>query len=243
MMLIPVVPVAVIAAINASGTKDARYRAAGIVVAVYLSFFLFYSGYKKSSPTDKGFTSFKGSMDITGELGKIFCPAALISGASNKQLNKVAALGGLVLCGLASLPGQLAWKGWSMERGYVLKSGAVSLVLHMMYSVVGFYKLSPMKLLKGQGKNLKFEQLALVAGSCSLSAFVWSAFRYGFLQFLGFGPKDDPKILAAACLLGVTHFYFMETKSGLVEDLPVRPWGYIAFIVPTAAVCLWWYYV
>lgn len=216
-----------------------RCRAFSIVSAVFISFFILYSGYRKVTPIDKGLSTFKGWLDFEDTLPKIF--GELGSFTSNRQLNKVAALAGFTLCGLASLPGDMVWKGWSAERQYVLKAGVTSLFLHMSYSILSFYSLNPIRMLRGRGKHMKLEQLATFAGSCALTLFTWCSFRFGFLEFLGLQASYDSRTLAFACLLGMVHFYGMETRSGMPKDLPVRPWGYVPFIVAAVAVALWYF--
>jgi len=220
-------------------SRDPLTCAAAIVSGTYCSYFILYSGYKKNSPADKGLATFNGSLALGELLPPMLGPSALGSKASNRQLNKVWALAGLTLSGLASLPEQLAWKGMGQERNYVLQGGVGSLVLHVSYSFASYYNFNPMKLLRGEGKSMPFEQLAVAAGSLSISCFTWAAWKVGVLKFLPSAQADDSKLLAIAGLAGMTHFYFMETRSGLPGDLPVRPWGYWAFIMPALAAGLW----
>ena len=45
--------------------------------------------------------------------------------------------------------------------------------------------------------------------------------------------------LAMATAAGMAHFYFIETPDGTPQSLPVRPWGYVAFLVPGIGVGAW----
>lgn len=213
------------------GIPEAHMRAAAVVCGTYGSYFLLYSGYKKPKPQSTGLEAFKGSFDINGELSKILGPSKLGGAHSNHQLNKVAALAGLTLSGMAALPADLVWKDKELERCLVLRVGAASLGAHILYSLGEFYKWSPMKVLRGEGKNMRFELLGFCFGC--------AAFRQFILSALGPAGKLSGDALVAGSALGALHFYFMETRSGLPQDLPVRPWGYVAFLVPGLAVGLY----
>lgn len=219
---------------------EAHLRAAGIAGGVYGSFFLFYSGYKKPNAGAKlrGLEAFKGSFDIPGELKKIFAPSNLGSSHSNRQLNKVAGLAGLTLAGLAALPESVMWEGRGQERVGVLRIAAASLVVHIIYSFQSFYKLSPVKLLKGQGKDMKFEQVATAAGSGAIGALLYATV-FGGEGTRKLASAESADLLGVASLLGFVHFYFIETKDGTPLNLPVRPWGYLAFVVPAVAAGMW----
>ena len=214
--------------IRSVNVPDVHLRVAAIACGTYGSFFLLYSGYRKPAPQSTGLDTFNGSLDPVEELPKIFAPEKLGGLHSNRQLNKVAALAGLTLSGMAALPEKLVWEGMQNERLAVLRIGVASLGAHILYSIASFYKWNPINMLKGAGKNLRFEQLALVAGNLAFGGYIRNA--RGDLE---------GDALSVASLLGMTHFYLMETKSGLPEDLPVRPWGYVAFLVPGIAVGLW----
>lgn len=217
--------------------NDPNVRAAAIVCGTYGSYFLFYSGWKKPSSTSQGLEPFKGTWEPQNELPKIFAPANLGSQPSNRQLNKVAALCGLSMGGMCALPDDM-WKGMAQERTTVLKVATGSLLAHFAYSFVSFYEYNPIALIKGEATGKKFEQLAVLCGSVSQLAFVWAAYKVGIGKLIGLNASQDAQVLLAASALGVTHFYFMETKTGLPGNLPVRPWGYWSFIMPLAAVGL-----
>lgn len=240
-------------------------RAAAIACGVYGSFFIFYSGYKKGNAQNTGENSskvaqsFNGKLELTGsDLERMVTKPG--SEGANIQLNKVVALAGLTLSGMAAIPESIAWQGMVDTRKSTLQLGTGSLICHVGYSLAHYYKLfdGPAypaslaqpglsldlhKLANANAKPaLTYERTALIAGAAGIAIYTAAAFEVGpaaarvDLSVVGSQSSD---VLAAASILGLTHFYFMETSSGSPQDLPVRPWGYLGFVVPSVAVGIW----
>jgi len=245
--------------------EDGPTRAVAIACGVYGSYFIFYSGYKKGNAKNTGegssklAQSFNGHFEYTGsDLHKMVSSPG--SEGANIQLNKVVALAGLTLAGMAALPPCMVWKGMPDTRKITLQLGTGSLVCHVAYSLVHYYKLFrgpavPASLSQpGLGLDLTklaaadakpalgYERVAIIAGSAGMALYAAAAFEMGPVAAAvdaSLTGSNGADVLATAGILGLTHFYFMETSSGTPKDLPVRPWGYMGFIVPSVAVGIW----
>eukprot|EP00656_Telonema_subtile_P013070 TRINITY_DN16631_c0_g1_i1.p1 TRINITY_DN16631_c0_g1~~TRINITY_DN16631_c0_g1_i1.p1 ORF type:complete len:238 (-),score=71.55 TRINITY_DN16631_c0_g1_i1:295-1008(-) len=222
--------------------EDGPWKAAALAAGVYGSFFLLYSGYKKGSQLNKTpvQASFSGEMDVCAQLTDIF--GKLTHKSAHRQVNKVVALAGLTLSGAAAIPRSLLWNELPLTREFTLKIGLGSLGVHVVYSVYDYYHASVSKLWEANCKpSHKYETLALVAGSGAMATFAWAAQGLPGLahtpQLLNSENVGDA--LVAASVAGMAHFYFIETATGKPQDLPVRPWGYVAFVVPSIAAGAW----
>eukprot|EP00658_Telonema_sp_P-2_P082473 TRINITY_DN872_c0_g1_i5.p1 TRINITY_DN872_c0_g1~~TRINITY_DN872_c0_g1_i5.p1 ORF type:complete len:228 (+),score=55.79 TRINITY_DN872_c0_g1_i5:129-812(+) len=193
-----------------------------------------YSGYNKGKQLpgkSKVHASFTGDFTVADNLKRIFGKADKFS---KRQLNKVVALAGLTLTGAASIPRSVCWEAWPSTRWNVFLVGAGSLAAHTAYSVVDYYGASPTKVLEANAKSgHKYEWVALLAGSVAQLGYGWVRWRHGALS------DAAGDLLVAATTAGVIHFYLIETSSGKPEDLPVRPWGYVAFAVPAVSLTAW----
>ena len=188
-------------------------KAALVSLGVVGSYFGLYSAYDKKEKT----LIFKKVTDILSFKDKK---------QSVSQINKVVALSSLTIAGTALVPNPLSE---GCERPLLKIATGMGLV-HTVTSLAIFYGFDPRIMLRGEGKSVKGEQLALVSGILGLWLFCEEAIKSEDVA------DTRARASYAAAFLALLHFYFIETPTGLPQDLPVRPYGYLAFVASIAAV-------
>eukprot|EP00755_Sulcionema_specki_P006840 Sspe_Gene.36584::Locus_17675_Transcript_1_1_Confidence_1.000_Length_998::g.36584::m.36584 len=113
--------------------------------------------------------------------------------------------------------------------------GMVMLVAHAVCSVQLFYGKQILDIIvhhsRNVGKKMKYEVEAVHMGIVGMVALLLATYGKPYL----WGTRNSDNLIGAGLLLGLLHFFFIETPTGYFKDLPVRPFGYTAMIVPTLA--------
>ncbi len=194
---------------------------------VILAFFVFYSGYSK----EKRAFDFSLLSKIISFQDPLF---------SSKEINKLVALAGLTLLSFAFLPGPISRIFPKLSFLLVLRKpigliGFLLIFIHYYISFHGYYY-------KGNLYNALFNNpkvIAFIAASISFFIFFLMAItstkkaveiltykRWKLLQRTGY----------IALLLAVIHFVVIETKPD--KGLDIRPFGYVALIIPILTIIL-----
>ena len=192
-------------------SKCGQCKAICVTAGITGSYLIGYSAYDKET---KCFNF--------GLLPKIFSFKNLTY--SFKQINKVVGLVSLTTLGVGYAPENSLNKGCEQN---LLKSGVILGLIHAFMSSTLYYKNNPIAMINGRGKNVAFEVPALILGITASSILTSKALNKVFI-------KDDLTYFALA--MAIVHFYFIETPTGKPQDLPVRPYGYMAFISSLFAV-------
>ena len=188
-------------------------KASAVSLGVVGSYLGLYSAYDKST---KGYNF--------SLLTKIFSFGDV--DYSVRQLNKVGGLASLTIAGVALIPGRLS-AGCEQQ---LLKIASGVGIVHAVASVWQYYGFSMTKMLQGKGKGYRFEVPALAFGTAGLFFMFEAAFLKNDVS-----AEKRARGAYAALLLTVLHFFYIETKTGLPQDLPIRPYGYMAFITSLTA--------
>ena len=183
-------------------------QAIGTTLLVYAAFFIFYTGYNKSSRKI--------------DFNLLFSVLFFQKGAefTLMEVNKVLALAGLTLLGLSAIVQGVLWHA------------AISLWLHWGISLAKYYGSSklpgadkfaslPGDLLGGKNRGETMKKLSFVFGFLAQMA---------LLNYLGFIPINVGSIFLFAIFFGIAHFLLMESDTSF--NLKVRPAGYVALFIP-----------
>ncbi|KAJ9462996.1 hypothetical protein DIPPA_22547 [Diplonema papillatum] len=198
--------------------SQATEKALAVSGGCLASYLVFYSAYDKSTK------SLNFSL-----LTKIFSFRDF--DYSMKQINKVTGLGSLTLAGLALFPSKLS-EGC---QGDLLKIAMMIGATHAVKSSYLYYGFNPRKMLAGQGKRVAFEVPALILGLLGFGLMATDAFPKA-RDLNPCAPAALAPAAYAGLLFSLLHFYFIETPTGLPQDLPCRPYAYTA--VATGALAL-----
>ena len=189
-----------------------------VVTWVHMMYLVFYTGFDKKTKS----LNFSQLLDVLGFRRSVEFTI--------KETNKVLALAGLTL---------IAYSVISTDR-FMLLIAAIELIIHGLYSSYAFYgsnnipKISDWTISKTakeiSSRNAKERLLSKRKLSilCSLiSSIILETWLLGYLDW-------TPLVINTFLSLSVIHFYTMEID--FRGKLHVRPFGFLAFVVPIVAI-------
>ena len=206
--------------------KHPNIAALIISLIVLLTFFLFYSAYDK----ERGELNFSLLEKIISFQDSYF---------STREINKLTALAGLVLLSFAFLPGPISKIFPNYSFLLVLRKplGFIGFLLILYHGHVSFFYYYKGDLYNALFNNPKV--VAFIAALISFFIFFLMAItstkkavelltyeKWKLLQRIGY----------IALLLAVIHFVVIETKPD--KGLVIRPFGYVALIIPILTLIL-----
>jgi len=156
------------------------------------------------------------------------------------QLNKVISLVGLTLLGLPFTP---FISSLITDTRTELTEACYLLSIHSMYSTYKYYGSKNIPEIQrfvtilednvssNSATNLEGKRkISLICGACA--ATFLDAFYFEMLPI-------NPLLVASMLVFGLVHFYYMEID--FRGSLQVRPFGYLAFVVPSIALMFMWF--
>eukprot|EP01064_Diplonema_japonicum_P027645 TRINITY_DN4036_c1_g1_i1.p1 TRINITY_DN4036_c1_g1~~TRINITY_DN4036_c1_g1_i1.p1 ORF type:complete len:234 (+),score=80.94 TRINITY_DN4036_c1_g1_i1:66-704(+) len=191
-------------------TCNENVKALGISSGILSSYVLLYSGYSKATKSL--------DMELVKEI--LFVKKGMKH--SVNQMNKVLGLTALTVGGVALIPSEVTN---NCQKGLLTIAAGFASV-HAVLSSYIFYGFNPKKMILGQGKpQIPAEIPALIFGMAGI---------YGIIT-QSFNTSVRTPAAYAALFLSLLHFYFIETPTGLPQDLPCRPYAYTSVVASGSA--------